>query len=142
MKLHIITLGPPKLPYAKSGWHEYLHRLEHYHSVQVTHIPDKHNSTKSYVTAAGNSFKIALYIQGTEFSSPELARFLNQKAVESRELSFLIGGPDGLPEEVLAQADFSWSLGLLTFPHDLAMVMVVEALYRASTITASQPYHR
>jgi 23S rRNA (pseudouridine1915-N3)-methyltransferase len=142
MKIHIITVGEPKLDYAKSGWHEYLKRLKHYHTVSVTHIADKHNQPKYLLDAAARSYKVALTIEGTQLSSPELANFLQAHMLESKEISFIIGGPDGLQPEVLAKCDVQLSFSRLTFPHDLAMVILLEALYRASTIAAGQPYHR
>jgi len=142
MKLHIITIGQPKLDYAKLGWQEYWNRLKHYHDLRVTHIADKHNDAAHLLEAAGSSYKIALEITGHEFTSPELATFLQKRALDGREVSLLIGGPDGLPQAVRDAADFQWSFGRLTLPHDLAMVTLVEALYRASTINAGHPYHR
>lgn len=142
MKLHIITIGQPKLSYAKQGWEEYWNRLKHYHDIRATHIPDKHNNAEHILEAAGSSYKIVLEIQGREFTSPELAQFLEKRALDGRELSFIIGGPDGLPAEVRQAADLQWSFGRLTLPHDLAMVTLLETLYRASTISAGQPYHR
>lgn len=142
MKIHIVTVGSPKLTYAKLGWDEYLGRLKHYHSVRVTHIADKQNDTKHLLEAAGKAHKVALVINGPELSSPELAEFLNKKALDSNEVCFLIGGPDGLPKEVIDACDTQWGLSRLTFPHDLAMVILVETLYRASTINDGLPYHR
>ena len=142
MKLHIITIGQPKLTYAKQGWEEYLSRLKHYHDVRITHLPDKHNDAAHLLAAAGSSYKVALVINGQQLSSPELAAFLNKRALESRAVSFLIGGPEGLPSEVIAAADYACSLSKLTFPHDLAMVILLETLYRSSTINAGQPYHK
>jgi len=142
MKLHIITIGQPKLDYAKLGFAEYLQRLQHYHQVRVTHIADKHNDADHILAAAGSSYKIGLVIEGKQHTSQELAKFLEFKAQSGQELSFIIGGPDGLPPEVVTAADYSWSFSQLTLPHDLAMVVLAEALYRASTINAGQPYHR
>ena len=142
MKLHIITVGQPKLDYAKRGWAEYWQRLGHYHQLRVTHVADKQNDAEHLLAAAGNSYKVALVIDGKGLSSPHLAQFLEQRALEAREVSFIIGGPDGLPPAVIATADFQWSLSGLTLPHDLAMVVLLETLYRASTINAGQPYHR
>lgn len=143
MKLHLITVGEPKLAYARSGWEEYRRRLQHYHQVQVTHISDKYAYDTDYILkAAGNSYKVALVIDGAQFSSPELAAFLEKRALEGRVVSLLIGGPEGLPEAVRDAADFQWSFSKLTFPHDLAMVILLESLYRASTISAGQPYHK
>lgn len=142
MRLHIITVGAPKLAYAQSGWQEYWNRLKHYHNLRVTHIADKHNDAIHIMEAAGTSYKVALVIGGQQLASPELAEFLDKRALEGREVSFIIGGPEGLPENVIKQADFGWGLSELTFPHDLAMVVLLEALYRASTISAGQPYHK
>jgi 23S rRNA (pseudouridine1915-N3)-methyltransferase len=142
MKLNIITIGSPKLSYAKDGWQEYYGRLGHYHQIRATRVADKHNDAAHILQAASNSYKVALEITGQQFSSPELAGWLEARALDGRELSLIIGGPDGLPLEVLEQVDFKWSLGKLTLPHDLAMVVLLEALYRASTISAGQPYHR
>jgi 23S rRNA (pseudouridine1915-N3)-methyltransferase len=142
MKLHVITVGQPKLTYAQVGWEEYWNRLRHYHDVRVTHIADKRNDALHILEAAGQSYKIVLVIKGQQFSSPQLAQFLDKRAQEGREVSFIIGGPEGLPPEVIQSADFTWSFSELTFPHDLAMVILLETLYRASTINASHPYHK
>jgi 23S rRNA (pseudouridine1915-N3)-methyltransferase len=143
MKLHIITVGEPKLSYAKAGWDEYLKRLRHYHTIRVTHIADKHAYDATHIQqAAGNAYAVALVIDGKQFTSPELAAFLEKRALEAREVCLLIGGPEGLPQEVIDQTDYRLGLSRLTFPHDLAMVVLLEALYRASTISAGQPYHK
>jgi 23S rRNA (pseudouridine1915-N3)-methyltransferase len=143
MKLHIITVGEPKLAYAKAGWEEYLKRLQHYHTLRITHVPDKWAYDATYLLqAAGNAYKVALVIDGKQLTSPELAGFLDKRALDAREVCFLIGGPEGLPQPVIDQADFTWGLAKLTFPHDLAMVILLETLYRASTISAGIPYHK
>lgn len=74
-------------------------------------------------------------------SSEQLAIFLDERALEAREVCFMIGGPDGLPEAVIHKADTLWSMSKLTFPHDLAMVVLAETLYRSSTINDGLPYH-
>lgn len=140
--MHIITVGQPKLAYAKAGWEEYLGRLQHYHSVRATHIADKHNDATHILEATGQSYKVALIINGKQLSSSGLAEFMDKRALEGREVSFIIGGPEGLAAEVIQKADFTWSMSELTFPHDLAMVILLEALYRASTIQAGHPYHK
>ncbi len=143
MKLHIVTVGEPKLAYAKAGWQEYYQRLQHYHQVRVTHIADKYAYNANYVLqTVGNAYTAALIIDGPQLTSPELAAFLEKRALEGKELCLLIGGPEGLPQEVIAYANTKLSFSKLTFPHDLAMVILLEALYRASTIAAGQPYHK
>jgi 23S rRNA (pseudouridine1915-N3)-methyltransferase len=142
MKIHIITIGQPKLEYAKLGWQEYMRRLKRYHSVEVTHIPDKKNEPKHILETAGRAYKVALNMSGTQLSSPELASFLQSHMMRNKEIAFLIGGPDGLQKEVLEKCDVQLSFSRLTFPHDLAMVILLEAMYRAATIAAGQPYHK
>lgn len=142
MKLHIITIGAPKLAYAKTGWEEYWQRLKHYHQIRVSHIPDKHNDAPTILAAIGNVYTVGLVIEGQQLSSPMLADFLEKRSLEAREVCFVIGGPEGLPAEVIERADFAWSLSQLTFPHDLAMLVLLEALYRASTISSGHPYHK
>ena len=142
MKLHIITVGAPKLSYAKLGWQEYWSRLQHYHQIRVTHIADKYNDINHFLAAAKGSYVVALTIDGPQQTSQKLAAFLDAKAHHGREVSFLIGGPEGLPSKVISQADQELGLSQLTFPHDLAMLVLLEALYRASTINANIPYHK
>ena len=144
MKLHIVTVGQPKLRYAQEGWTEYITRLKRFHQVRVTHLADKYAyNTNHILLAAGNAYTVALVIDGgMQFSSPGLAAFLEKRAIEGREVCFIIGGPEGLPAEVQRAADCQWSFSDLTFPHDLAMVILAETLYRASTISAGHPYHK
>jgi 23S rRNA (pseudouridine1915-N3)-methyltransferase len=143
MKLHIITVGEPKLVYAKQGWEEYLKRLQRFHQVRITHVVDKWAYDAAHLLqAAGNAYKVALAIEGKQLSSPELADFLDKRALDGREMCLLVGGPEGLLQYVIDQADFAWSFSKLTFPHDLAMVILLESLYRASTIQAGLPYHK
>ncbi len=142
MRIHIVTVGQPKLAYARAGFEEYVGRLKHYHTVRVTHILDKHNDAAHFLQAAGNAYKVVLVIDAKQFSSPELAQFIEARNQEGREVAYIIGGPDGLPEEVIAASDLQLSFSRLTFPHDLAMVVLAETLYRSSTIAAGQPYHR
>jgi 23S rRNA (pseudouridine1915-N3)-methyltransferase len=142
VKIHVITVGYPKLDYAKLGWEEYWNRLKHFHNIRATHIPDKHNDAVHIQQAIGGAFLVVLEVNGKQFSSKQLADFLEHKANEGRELCFVIGGPEGLPLEVRSKADLLWSLSELTFPHDLAMVLLLEAVYRASTINAGTKYHK
>jgi 23S rRNA (pseudouridine1915-N3)-methyltransferase len=143
MKLHIVTIGKPKLAYARLGWEEYLGRLQRLHTVRLTQLADKYayDVTKISEVVQG-TFVVVLEINGIQMNSENLAEFLVKRALDAREVSFIIGGPEGLPETVRAQADYQWSLGPLTLPHDLAMVVTLEALYRSSTITAGLPYHK
>lgn len=143
MKIHIITIGKPKLHYAQDGWNEYLGRLQHYHDIKVTQLADKYaDDSDKILETMGKAYRVGLIIEGKQMTSPELATFLETRALEGREVCFVIGGPEGLPSAVQESVDTKWSMSQLTFPHDLAMVILLETLYRASTINAGVPYHK
>jgi 23S rRNA (pseudouridine1915-N3)-methyltransferase len=117
--------------------------LQRLHTVRVTHLADKHAADADKIReATAGTYVVVLEITGTMLDSRELADFLSKRELEAREVSFVIGGPDGLPQAIRDQADYRWSLSRLTLPHDLAMVVTLEALFRASTIKAGLPYHR
>lgn len=80
--------------------------------------------------------------QGSELSTEELASWLRSQQVSGEPLTFVIGGADGLDATVLARAQRRWSLSRLTLPHGLARVVLVEQLYRATSLIAGHPYHR
>ncbi|MFC4425843.1 23S rRNA (pseudouridine(1915)-N(3))-methyltransferase RlmH [Deinococcus navajonensis] len=145
MRLHLITVGEPRLAYARLGWDEYEKRLRRYHKVQVTRVGGRTQAQESEAVrrAAGRAPLVLLDPRGRQFTSPELSAYLDHQGVGGvGELAFAIGGPEGHTDELRAGAHLLWGLGLLTLPHDLAMVVVLEALYRAATISAGEPYHR
>jgi len=88
------------------------------------------------------SFAIALDLEGEMLDSATLATRLEGWLTLSRPIRFLIGGAEGLDRPVLARADFTLSLGRMTWPHLLVRAMLAEQIYRARSITAGHPYHR
>ena len=60
----------------------------------------------------------------------------------SKNISFLVGGPDGLSSECIKKSNLSWSLSDLTFPHSLVPILIIEQIYRVWSITQNHPYHR
>ncbi len=85
---------------------------------------------------------LALDERGEMLDSPALARCLQQQARHARMVHIVIGGPDGLDEEVRRRARVLISFGRMTWPHRLVRVMLAEQLYRAASIAAGLPYHR
>lgn len=85
---------------------------------------------------------VALDERGRQWSTAELADRLREWQGAGCDLSFVIGGPDGISPECLGRADLRWSLSRLTLPHGLARVLVAEQLYRAWTVITGHPYHR
>ncbi len=142
MKIHFVTVGAPSLAFAREGFLIYTKRISQFHKIKITHLKEK-NATGQMLKIMQKSFAVVLDERGKEFTSIELAKFLDTKAVSGvSEITFLIGGPDGHSEQVKSEADLLWSLSKLTFAHDLAMLLLSEAIYRASTINANHPYHR
>lgn len=89
-----------------------------------------------------NAFVIALDERGRTFASQEFAAQLEDWRARAPDLYLLIGGADGLDESVLERADTALSLGSMTWPHQLARVLLLEQLYRAQSIAEGHPYHR
>lgn len=85
---------------------------------------------------------VALDGRGKAWSSEQLAHELAGWRMQGRDVALLIGGPDGHAPAVLARADQCWSLGPLTLPHMLVRLVLIEQLYRATTLLAGHPYHR
>lgn len=142
MKITIITIGQPKLSFAKEGFAEYIKRLSGFHRVDVKHLSDKMKD-EHLLRVIDNYFCVVLDEHGVEYSSRELAVFLDTQSVNGiGEMAFVIGGPDGHSTTIKKRANVLWSMGKLTFPHDMAMMIMAEALYRASTINSGHPYHR
>jgi 23S rRNA (pseudouridine1915-N3)-methyltransferase len=87
-------------------------------------------------------YVVALEVGGRSMSTPELARWLEARRADGRDLALLVGGPDGLDAALASRADFRWSLSPLTWPHGLVRIMVAEQLYRAHSLLQGHPYHR
>jgi len=85
---------------------------------------------------------IALDVKGRSWSTEQLAKQLDGWRQDGRDVSLLVGGPDGLAAECLQRADQTWSVSALTLPHPLVRVVLAEQLYRAWSLNSGHPYHR
>ena len=89
-----------------------------------------------------NNYVIALNITGQSWSTEQLAEQLSDWLSRGRDISLLVGGPEGLSDQCLKQAHQHWSLSPLTFPHPLVRVIVAEQIYRAHSLIQHHPYHK
>ena len=89
-----------------------------------------------------HEFVIALDKEGMSLSSEKLRFQFDNWISSSKDISIIIGGPDGLSQGLIKQSDFCWSLSQLTFPHSIVPVIVVEQLYRVWSMTQNHPYHK
>jgi 23S rRNA (pseudouridine1915-N3)-methyltransferase len=120
-------------------------------ALALTEIPDgkgaqgeiKRREGEALLAALpARSFAIALDQEGEMLDSASFAARLEGWLSLSRPIRFLIGGAEGLDRPVIARADFTLSLGRMTWPHLLARAMLAEQIYRARAIAAGHPYHR
>ena len=79
---------------------------------------------------------------GREISTELIAERFGQWQMNGEQISFVIGGPDGLHQTILQRAIERWSFGRITLPHPLVRVILAEQLYRAWSLQARHPYHR
>lgn len=92
---------------------------------------------------SGQRMLIALDERGRQLGSRDFAQKLDAwRGQGVAEIAFVIGGADGLAEQLRQRADLTLSLGQMTWPHMLARAMLVEQIYRAQQILAGHPYHR
>ena len=136
----IIAVGKIKKKWIQQGIEMYLKRLP---SLEVIEIKDN-NQTKEEHTIkeiiSKNEVLVTLNENGQSFTSKQLAtKLLNSY---NQNITFVIGGASGLSASLNKFASWQLSLSPLTFPHELARLLLIEQLYRAKTITQGGPYHK
>jgi 23S rRNA (pseudouridine1915-N3)-methyltransferase len=132
-----------------TGYEEYTRRLKSSMRVDLEEIPQgkdkaraKADEEKRLLERVGDDYLVTLDEHGKSLTTLDLAKWLSLQQQESRDLAFVIGGPDGLGDGILAKASLRWSLSALTFPHAMVRVILAEALYRAHSVLHNHPYHR
>ena len=146
MRVRILAAGKPALAYAKSGVEEYLKRLGRYGSYELEYLKAGDSTTVSAALlerSAGN-FRIAMDERGEVLATQAWAdKFASlEMRGDVKAVSFLIGASDGHTEELRRTCDTVWSLSRLTMQHELALVVLLEQLYRVATLRRGEPYHR
>ena len=159
MNIMILSVGKLKEKYLKQGIEEYIKRLTPYAKVSVIEIPDEPapenmspaeiegvkeaEGKKLLAKVNQDTYVIALAIQGKQLTSEDLASEIDRLATYGRsKIAFIIGGSNGLSDEVLARADMKLSFSKMTFPHQLMRLILVEQIYRAFKINRGEPYHK
>jgi 23S rRNA (pseudouridine1915-N3)-methyltransferase len=143
VKYRILAIGRPKLDYAAEGVREYTKRLGRYAQLEVEFLKDREESQALLARSEG-TFRIALDERGDRLSTAALVERLGtlEGRGEIKAVSFLIGGASGHTADLRERCDQLWSLSALTLQHELALVVLLEQLYRAFTIKRGEPYHR
>jgi len=159
MKITVLAVGRLKERYLEDAVGEYARRLGRYCKLDIIQVPDERTpegaslvleeqirdkeGKKLLARLREDWYVIALAIQGEMLDSVQLAKRISRLGIEGHShLAFVIGGSLGLSGEVLKRADYALSFSMLTFPHQLMRVILLEQIYRSFRIQAGEPYHK
>ena len=150
MKFRFVWVGKTRNKNYRALQEEYLQRLSHFVKCETVEVRDsaphegKQTEGKRILEKLNQTpFVCLLDVAGRGVSSPELAKEIEKwQSVGVKEISFVIGGADGIAAEVAQRANVVLSLSFLTFTHEMARVVMLEQLYRAFTIIKGFPYQK
>jgi 23S rRNA (pseudouridine1915-N3)-methyltransferase len=139
MRYRVVAVGRVRDAALRAACDGYLERLRHYARVEEREVKDE---ARVLEEVSEGSRLVALSRAGEQWTSSQLAGWTARWEQDARDVTFAVGGADTLPRAVLQHAERVWSFSALTFPHELARVILYEQLYRAYTIRRGEPYHR
>ena len=144
MRFRIVSVGRIRDRHIALKIEEYLRRVRREVLCEHTIVRDSNPHTEgrrilSTLAASPRSRTFALGEEGRSLTSRQFAELLAESA---RETVFIVGGPDGLSQEVKDAADDVLSLSVMTLPHELAILVLTEQVFRALTILGNRKYHR
>jgi 23S rRNA (pseudouridine1915-N3)-methyltransferase len=146
MQTRIIVAGKPALAYAKAGVAEYLKRLSRFGRYEwvVVKAGSSEEVAARLLEQSQGYFRIALDERGESLTTRKLAARMDEMAsrVEVKAVAFLIGAADGHPPSLREACDLVLSLSPLTMQHELALLVLLEQLYRVASLKTGSPYHR
>ena len=129
---------------------EYVKRMGRYRKLEVIEVPDqpegpqtmKKEGEAMLAHLRPDDYVVAMCIDGKERDSLQLAAFFREREQLGARVVFVIGGSLGLHEDIIRRADQRLSMSPMTFPHQLARIMLLEQIYRAHKINAGERYHK
>jgi 23S rRNA (pseudouridine1915-N3)-methyltransferase len=155
MKLNLLAVGTKMPSWVTDGYQEYAKRLPRDCSLHLHEIAPakrgKSGSATQWMREEGERILaaipndhhvVALDVKGKTWSTEQLSQQFQGWQQDGRDVSLIVGGPDGLSDACLKRANQKWSLSALTFPHPLVRIVMAEQLYRAWTVLQNHPYHR
>lgn len=159
MNIQIISVGKVREKYLKLGIAEFEKRLQHYCKLKLTEVPDEQapeNLSDKDLENVKNregerilkhiketSYVIALDIQGIQMSSEQFSKAVAGLSYQGKnQVTFVIGGSNGLSTDVLKRANEKLSFSNMTFPHQLMKLILLEQVYRGFKIQRREPYHK
>ena len=147
LKIKIIPVGKLKEKFYIEACKEYIKRLEFYCNLEIKELPEGGGLEKEAALIkkelVPGCFTVAMCIEGKQLSSEELSEELTGAGVRGiSQVCFVIGGSYGLSDVVKSAGKLRLSMSRMTFPHQLARVMVLEQIYRAFSIASGGKYHK
>lgn len=156
MHLHLVFVGKTNLPEMEAGIQRYCERLRHYLPTTIEVVKPEKITRKTadetirnaegerILKLVGNQGHLIVWDEGgRQLGSRALAKFWEGLMTSgTRTVWMVVGGPLGSSSRLLQRADTVLSLSRMTFPHDVARLLVVEQMYRAATILKGEPYHK
>ncbi|MBI4447649.1 23S rRNA (pseudouridine(1915)-N(3))-methyltransferase RlmH [Candidatus Woesearchaeota archaeon] len=130
--IRVVCVGKLREKYLVEGVNEFLKRIRKYSEIEMIEVKKEEQILKH-----AKGFIAVLDVKGREMSSEELASLLT-----NRQITFVVGGPEGLTKDVLEKANFRLSFSKMTFPHQMIRLMLAEQIYRAFTIIKKENYHK
>lgn len=144
--IKIICVGKIKEKFFTEAINEYLKRLSKYTKLSIVEVSDEININleKDNILKHINlrDFNIALDIEGEECSSIELSKKIDKILLNNSNITFIIGGSEGLHEEIKKIVNMKLSFSKLTFPHQLFRIILLEQIYRVYRILNNETYHK
>lgn len=146
-KVTLLCVGRIKEKYLSDGIAEYSKRLARFCDFAVEELPDESGDVavkkeSDALLKRIKGFTVLCDIEGKTLSSPELADTLDKAYISSPEVTFIIGGSEGVDARVRERADIRVSFGRVTYPHQLMRLILTEQIYRAFNIISGTPYHK
>ncbi len=143
-KINVLCVGKASKPFCRDGCDEYLKRLRPFYDVTVTELPEKPTVRREgeELLKHMNGECVLMDIGGDQPTSEEFAAFIRAAHLRADKLTFVIGGADGVDDEVRKACAKRISFGRVTYPHQIVRLLLLEQIYRAATILNGLKYHK
>ena len=143
-KIYFVVVGKIKESFYREAVAEYEKRLSRFAKVEIKELPEGRNLEEEgeEILRAVKGYTVVLAVEGTPFSSEDLATTIKKAGDSGRDVTFVIGSSEGLADKVKKAADIRISFSKMTFPHQLMRVILAEQVYRAFMINSGSTYHK
>jgi len=143
--IKIVCVGKIKEKFYRDAIEEYMKRLSKYHKINIIEVMDsniKMEATEILKKIDTKDYIITMEIEGKELSSTELSSLIDKTFITNPNITFIIGGSNGLDDEIKKLSNYKLSFSKLTFPHQLFRVILLEQIYRSFKILNNETYHK